>query len=389
MSSAKEEALVNVQVRLGTLDETVTPWTQWLEAMELLLGEKHPLIPNALARDGLGLELRVFAPQPPVVGETAAQREARVAENVRDEKRVYEKNEEKKKSEHQFFSTMLRACTDKMIEAVRTDSLYRDLNSRRDIVGLLELLEQLSSTPKGFSVDEAVEGAQTAFLNARMQRSEDLSAWKKRIINLDSRFKTARKRQETVRNVGRVEANRVDIQLITGWSDREKAERFLKHLDPTRWGDMMIQLSNARLLQPLIDVYPATLSAAFVLADAFKVRIPEEVNVASSNGSGKSKITLASAIAPAVKKPSKTESVVSATSVAAKDTHYGNNRRNNRRRPFDRNAAAVVAAATPAAAGGGEKKEQQQQQQHNNNSSSSRLKLWRGRGARRSRLECH
>jgi hypothetical protein len=56
-SKTKEEVLVAVQVRLGTLDETATPWTQWLEAMELLLGEQNPLIPNALARDGLGLEL--------------------------------------------------------------------------------------------------------------------------------------------------------------------------------------------------------------------------------------------------------------------------------------------------------------------------------------------
>ena len=55
-SKTKEEVLVAVQVRLGTLDETATPWTQWLEAMELLLGEQNPLIPNALARDGLGLD---------------------------------------------------------------------------------------------------------------------------------------------------------------------------------------------------------------------------------------------------------------------------------------------------------------------------------------------
>jgi len=222
-SKGDKEVLVAVQVKLGTLDETATPWTQWLEAMELLLGEQHPLIPNALARDGLGLELRVFAPRPaPEGAETAAARDARNAENVRDEKRAYDKNEDKMKSAHQFFSTMLRACTERMIEAVRTDSLFRELNSNKDIVGLLELLEQLSSTPKGASIDEAVETAQTAFLNARMQRTEDLATWKKRIINLDSRYKTSRKRQETARNIARPVAQRVDIQLITGWTDREK-----------------------------------------------------------------------------------------------------------------------------------------------------------------------
>ena len=189
-SKGDKEVLVAVQVRLGTLDETATPWTQWLEAMELLLGEQHPLIPNALARDGLGLELRVFVPRGiPEAGESAAARDVRIAENVRDEKRIYDKNEDKTRSAHMFFSTMLRACTERMVEAVRTDSLFRELNSSKDIVGLLELLEQLSSTPKGASIDEAVETAQTAFLNARMQRSEDLSNWKKRIVNLDSRFK--------------------------------------------------------------------------------------------------------------------------------------------------------------------------------------------------------
>ena len=102
-SKGDKEVLVAVQVKLGTLDETATPWTQWLEAMELLLGEQHPLIPNALARDGLGLELRVFAPRPaPEGAETAAARDARNAENVRDEKRAYDKNEDKTKSAHQF-----------------------------------------------------------------------------------------------------------------------------------------------------------------------------------------------------------------------------------------------------------------------------------------------
>jgi hypothetical protein len=282
------------------------------------------LILNALARDGLGLELRVFVPRGvPDLGESAAARDIRNAENVRDEKRIYDKNEDKSKSAHQFFSTLLRACTERMVEAVRTDSLFRELNSTKDIVGLLELLEKLSSTPKGASIDEAVETAQTAFLNARMQRTEDLANWKKRIVNLDSRYKTSRKRQETARNIARPVAQRVDIQLITGWTEREKAERFIKHLDPARWGDLIIQLSNMRLLQPLIEVYPTTLSVAFSMADTFKVRIPEEVNAANSNRGGRSKITLASAIVPAVKKPSSKGSVVNATSVAVKDTTSG------------------------------------------------------------------
>ena len=89
---SSKETLVAVQVRLGTLDETATPWTQWLEAMELLLGEQHPLIPNALARDGLGLEFRVFVPRIPEANESAAARDVRNAENVRDEKRIYDKN---------------------------------------------------------------------------------------------------------------------------------------------------------------------------------------------------------------------------------------------------------------------------------------------------------
>ena len=134
-SKGDKDVLVAVQVRLGTLDETATPWTQWLEAMELLLGEQHPLIPNALARDGLGLELRVFVPRGiPETGESAAARDVRIAENVRDEKRIYDKNEDKLKSAHQFFSTMLRACTERMVEAVRTDSLLESSIRRKTLL---------------------------------------------------------------------------------------------------------------------------------------------------------------------------------------------------------------------------------------------------------------
>ncbi len=101
--------------------------------MELILREKHPCIGNALSKGNRGLELITPAQEEEPEGQENAQaRAARLGINARNEKRAYTENKEKREASKTFYASMLRACSAALLEEVRGNSEYEEMNANQD-----------------------------------------------------------------------------------------------------------------------------------------------------------------------------------------------------------------------------------------------------------------
>ena len=342
---------MSLELKLGIPREPGTiQWPAWIKHMELILREKHPCIGNALSKGNRGLELITPAQEEEPDGQENAQaRAARLGINARNEKRAYTENKEKREASKTFYASMLRACSAALLEEVRGNSEYEEMNANQDLITLKRVLEIASSTQKGASDVDVLDGTERDWSNLSMNRTETLSEWKDRVETAANKVRVATQKMETRLNLTRAAAVRVDVGAIVGKSDEIQALKFVKRLDPARWADLQTHLVNQTLLDPdARSLYPTTLTKAFHLADVYQVK---SLRNEAGEVNPRATITLASQIKPAEKgkrgggKPPG----VQKTAAAATTTTTGGSKRKQKR---ERKKAAYAAAVAATADGG-------------------------------------
>ena len=147
--------------KLGTPKELgTTAWPAWLKEVEIILRERHPCIGNALSSRNLGLELIIAEELPVPARETEAQRSYRLAIDAREEKRAYIQNKEKKDAAKRFYATMLRACSEELLEEVRSSGEFEVMNQNQELLTLKRVLEIASCCQKGASDEDILDAAE-------------------------------------------------------------------------------------------------------------------------------------------------------------------------------------------------------------------------------------